>query len=375
MANEPDDNDAMPDVSDVQTESVDSSDKEEEEEDNIEHEDYSRFGRKRRKPIWLQDFVSSIFSKTGPNLKITPRKREICPICKLIIEGETFGDHVDRCVKNRHQCGICGILCAKPQALKQHIRRKHSGSADREYKLKSYSKNLKRSFPKIALKTSSGDKKEESVQEIRQPPKEEHSGEPAIHKRSWALSDDLRVSSSEESDWNDDPKIELNEDPAKEDSDSEEEDRRKVQELKVGRVFRKPFEPTPVMAPIKRRKPEETVTSVMLKTELEGGSIVKKDDNHPEVATGSKSKTDAVIPEADGIMGDIVNQDGNSGNLKLKFGVTGKAGDKVTQSFMLHQNGELLMDSKVLRAAGSGMGDTEVNMGDFTRSSIKPENI
>ena len=109
-----------------------SSHDEEEEGDNIEHDDYSRFGRKRRKPVWLQDFVSSLFSKNMPNLITTPRKqRDICPVCKLTIEGESFGEHMNRCVKERHQCTICGILCSKSQHLKQHMRRKHSAQVDR----------------------------------------------------------------------------------------------------------------------------------------------------------------------------------------------------------------------------------------------------
>ena len=33
------------------------------------------------------------------------------------------------------------------------------------------------------------------------------------------------------------------------------------------------------------------------------------------------------------------------------------------------------MDSKVSRAPGTGMGDMEINVGDLTRSTIKPENI
>ena len=80
----------MPDVTELQTESV-SSPNIVEEEEIAEQENYSRFGRGRRKPIWLQEFVSPIFSKKMPNLKTTHRKRDICPVCKLTIEGESFG--------------------------------------------------------------------------------------------------------------------------------------------------------------------------------------------------------------------------------------------------------------------------------------------
>ena len=380
LANEVEDNnvpDTIPDVSGMQSESASSHD-EEEEGDNIEHDDYSRFGRKRRKPVWLQDFVSSLFSKNMPNLKTTPRKqRDICPVCKLTIEGESFGEHMDRCVKERHQCTICGILCSKSQHLKQHMRRKHSAQVDREDKLKIYSKNLKEHVPKAEAHSNSTDKQKGLKQQLSQPPKDKPTPAPSVHKRSWTLSDDLSVSSSSEdgSEWNDDPEIELNEEyTQKENCDPGKEDKRQVQDLKVGRVVRKRFDPSPVMAPVKRKKAEETVTSGMLEREHKVAEA-EKCEHISEAATGQESKTGCILPKVDKVTDNTVDKCEDRGNLKLKFSVSGSTGDKLTQWFLLRQNDEDLIDSKVLRAAGTGMGDMEVNLGDFTRSSIKPENI
>ena len=91
----------IPSEIDLQTEVVNSS--EIDEEDITEQGTYSRYERQRRKPIWLQDYVSSIFRKNMPNLKIAPRKRDICPVCKLSIQGESFGDHMAKCVEKHHQ--------------------------------------------------------------------------------------------------------------------------------------------------------------------------------------------------------------------------------------------------------------------------------
>ena len=62
LANEPQINDTQDTVQDVSEEiyEVDSSPDNDGEEDNAEHENYSRFGRRRRKPVWFQDYVSSI---------------------------------------------------------------------------------------------------------------------------------------------------------------------------------------------------------------------------------------------------------------------------------------------------------------------------
>ena len=97
----------IPSGTELQTETVNAP-AIEEEEDIAEQGSYNRCGRQRRKPIWLQDYVSSIFRENMPNLKITPRKRNICPVCKQTIQGESFGDHMARCVEKHHECSYCG---------------------------------------------------------------------------------------------------------------------------------------------------------------------------------------------------------------------------------------------------------------------------
>ena len=385
LINEPEDNDitdTMPDVTVLQTESVSTPNIVEQEEEIAEQENYSRFGRQRRKPIWLQDFVSSIFSKEMPNLKTTPRKRDICPVCKLTIEGESFGDHMDRCVKERHQCVFCGILCSKPQNLRQHIRRKHSEIDDQSEKDIKCQKIAKKDTTRGPEKPSIWKKNDLTKQHKVQPSQEK--SDPPAHKRSWAFSKDLSLSSSEEkSDWNVSPKIQVNEGHPTEDCSSEARDERRVRDLQLGRVIRKPFVPTLVMATIRHKKVEETVTSGMLEKELRAekcelivtGEETERKNDRPVVSTRERAETDSELLAIDREPREVVNASENSGNLKLKFGVTGNAGDKLMQSFMLQQNGDILMDSKVSRAPGTGMGDMEINVGDLTRSTIKPENI
>ena len=187
----------------------------------------------------------------------------------------------------------------------------------------------------------------------------------------------------EESDWNVSPKIQIKEGHLTEDCSSEARDERGVRYLQLGRVIRKPFGPTPVMATIKHKKVEETVTSGMLAKELRAetwdliitGEETDRKNDRPVVSTRECAETDSEQLSVDREPHEVVNASENSGKLKLKFGVTGNAGVKLMQSFMLQQNGDILMDSKVSRAPGTGMGDMEFNVGDLTRSTIKPENI
>ena len=59
-------------------------------------------------------------------------------------------------------------------------------------------------------------------------------------------------------------------------------------------------------------------------------------------------------------------------HLKVSFGVKRSKEDKLVQSFVLDQNGEELINSKVTR---SEMGDMKLNLGDFIRSAIRPEDV
>ena len=131
------------------------------------------------------------------------------------------------------------------------------------------------------------------------------------------------------------------------------------------------------MATIRHKKVEETVTFGMLEKELRAekcelivtGEETERKNDRPVVSTREHAETDSELLAVDREPHEVVNASGNSGNLKLKFGVTGNAGDKLMQSFTLQQNGDILMDSKVSRAPGTGMGDMEINVGDLTRST------
>ena len=98
---------------------------------------HSRFCRAHKKPVWMNDYVSSIFreKRAMPQTKTTPRKREIekaiCPLCKDDVRGQNWKEHLLKCADSRHTCDHCGKSFKKAEYLKQHVKRKHrSGSTD-----------------------------------------------------------------------------------------------------------------------------------------------------------------------------------------------------------------------------------------------------
>ena len=142
---------------------------------------------------------------------------------------------------------------------------------------------------------------------------------------------DSSDNSDSESDWNKDPDVEL-EDPRK-----DEKDQRKVNDLTTGRVIRRPLGPTPVFTPVKRKSTE--------------GTEVSDTQDRENLYTENVSE---------------------GCHLKVSFGVKRSKEDKLVQSFVLDQNGAELINSKVTR---SKMGDVKLNLGDFIRSAIRPEDV
>ena len=101
--------------------------------DDIEKEvvTHSRFGRAHKKPVWMNDYVCSIFreKRAMPQTKTTPRKREvekaICPLCKDDVRGQNWKEHLLKCADSRHTCDHCDKSFKKAEYLKQHVKRKH----------------------------------------------------------------------------------------------------------------------------------------------------------------------------------------------------------------------------------------------------------
>ena len=126
-----------------------------------------------------------------------------------------------------------------------------------------------------------------------------------------------------------------------EDSGKDEKDQRKVNDLTTGRMIRRPFVPPLVFTPLKRKSTEGT-----------------------EVPAEKKETSDTQDHE------NLYASEGC--HLKVSFGVKHSKEDKLAKSFVLYQNGEELINSKVMR---SEMGDMKLNIEDFIRSAIRPEDV
>ena len=122
--------------------------------------------------------------------------------------------------------------------------------------------------------------------------------DPPDQKRAWTLSGDLSVS-YKTAFWKESLKIAIREELQIEGYNFGTQDKRHVKDLEIGRVSRKPFNPTPVIAPIKRRRVEETVTSGILEKEpktvsnrpISSREQTGRSNNIPVVSTLDKAKT------------------------------------------------------------------------------------
>lgn len=325
----------IPSKIDLQTEVVNSPEIEEEEEEDIaEQGSYSKYGRQRHKPIWLQDYVSSIFRENMPNLKITPRKRDICLVCKLTIQGESFGDHMAKCVEKHHQCSYCGIICSKPQHLKQHIKRKHSELGDQ--KEEQCQKNVKKDSLKCLKKNSSDDKKDK-----------DEADEKKVDKTDM----DSASSTDDESDvWHpdSDPEIHLDE--------FEEPDERKVVDIRAGRMFRKPTQPPPVLAPVKKPAVSATITSaeVYLGPTCATPDTVKETKLSLTQEVLDKDKVNNRVPQA---------KHKKQSEFEIDFSVKGDG--KTVQKLGLVKNGESLFTSTSINMGNICAGHMNFTLEDF----------
>ena len=335
-----------PSVIEEEEEVVEEAEEEEEEEDIMQNGpvSYSRFGRQRRRPVWLNDYVSCLFSnKTNmPPTKTTPRKHPvdsiICPVCRDDIRGQNFNSHIVKCAESRHKCQTCAKTFKKAEYLKQHMKRKHH-------------------MPELD-----------------------------------AVATDLSVSSlssssddedKDDSDWNSDPKVELDEEQSGE-NQSRMEDKRNVRDISTGRIIRKPCKPAPVFTPVKRRKVEETKGSGLIKdntVENNKVEIVQRDtveNNKVEIV-----QRDPVAQSENSISVAAYepNQENKTegGQIKLKFIVKGRrvsdSDMKIVQAMHVEQNAEMLIDSSIVHTGQMNMGNMKLNLADFTRATIKPENI
>ena len=123
------------DIADLDESQVDETESESVEDST----DKSSHRRIRRRPIWAKDYVFSAF-RTGPNLKITPRKHPMphlkdgeeentimCSICKdRFKRGDVYFDHVVTCSKFRLRCEHCGKKFKAQTYLVKHRNRFHA---------------------------------------------------------------------------------------------------------------------------------------------------------------------------------------------------------------------------------------------------------
>ena len=296
---------------------VDPSLPEGEEASSVNEEPYNRYGRQRRKPIWLQDYVSSLF-RNMPQTKVTPRKREvsvttICPVCKLNLKpDEDFGEHVKSCMSSAHVCSQCGTIFKKASYLRQHERRAHGGKKS--------------------------DKKADIVT-------------------------DLNLSESSDSDWDHDSNVQVGE-PI-----SSEDDERKIQDISSGRVIRKRTCSMPVIAPVKSNKPSATVISA----DVEGGpgsngNFKEPVPHSPEMM----SKSCAVKESAEQAQAECKKTE----ELQLKFKVNVGSLGKVKEQLELSKDGEVMINTMFVGSASRRFGGMNINLGDYLESpTLKPENI
>ena len=100
-------------------------------EDDYLSEEVNRPRRIRRKPAWLDDYVSCIFRSEMLPIKVTPRKPQtpglMCPVCKEgVINHQAFSENVLQCASVRYSCKTCGVTLKKLAYLKQHEKRQHN---------------------------------------------------------------------------------------------------------------------------------------------------------------------------------------------------------------------------------------------------------
>ena len=264
-----------------------------------------------------------------PQTKTTPRKREvekaICPLCKDDVRGQNWKEHLLKCADSRHMCDHCDKSFKKAEYLKQHVKRKHGSESTDLLD----DNNTACGSSNLSLISSPENTDDES-----------------------------------NSDWKDDPEVELAEELR---GDAfQQEDHRSVTDIRSGRMFRKRTCPTPVVAPIKFTKASATITSASLEYKEDIGSGEKLHIN--KVETASYSKMTDELPTKEEPQRKLMTVQ----NTTIEFAVNGGE-DSSKQELRIQQNGEDVMFMRQRRAKTRSM---DLNMSDFIEvDSIRPENI
>ena len=308
-------------------------------------EEDKRPRRVTRKPAWLDDYVFSAFREKMPQTKITPRKQLkpgfICSTCKeKFSTQEEFKDHVLECATKRYRCDVCDSTFKKLAYKNQHMKRYH---------------------------------KQEKIEQ-----KEEHGEKDySDSEKESSKADD---SDSENSDWDREPvDIILGDEESKHDSDSgsvkletaeDEMDRRKINDIREGRMIRKRTHPDPVIAPVKK--------SVKTVVQLNERTV----HNKQEESSGEESQAKVMCSSGNTSKGGKDSSQRSAGmesqkqRLKLQFSVEQGKDIRSRQSFSLSIDEEEVVSSSVVIQANRGLGTMDFSLGDFVSSqSVKPENI
>lgn len=112
--------------------------------DRYEIDEYESGKRTRRKPIWMTDYVCSIFRDTMAEAQKTKKIPCICPLCNdVVTPAEDYTNHLLRCAGQRYTCETCGVSFKKKAYLKQHTSRKHPKNETKD-KVKNVNKKWKR---------------------------------------------------------------------------------------------------------------------------------------------------------------------------------------------------------------------------------------
>ena len=326
----------------------------EEEIDDHEALTRSRFGRERRRPLWLDDYISSLFS-TMPPLKTTPRKRHekgcICPICKTAVGVyQNFQEHVLRCYEQRQKCTSCGATFKKAEYLKQHIKRKHAvNKSDEKCKLDN-------AECAVGNPTVNKEKSEESTSSSSS-----SSGSISDHDDAGNLSD-----------WKEEPDIQIGEEEAA--------DERKVNDVTSGRIYRKRTQPLPVPAPVKHQKVSATVTAAdngtadLVLDQKGQGFASAENEILPTRVANSDREINSKVPEID--THQLEAQSNNTDSLEIEFSVKGDKDNKTTQQFDLIKGGETFISSTTINVGHISAGEMRFSLEDyFGPGDIEAKNI
>ena len=79
--------------------------------------------RNRKKPAWHHDYLFSISRSEMAKTKTTKRLvKQICPLCKVEVDEE-YDKHMVECAKSRVKCDTCQATFKNKDCLRRHIKR------------------------------------------------------------------------------------------------------------------------------------------------------------------------------------------------------------------------------------------------------------